>query len=146
MTNIIITENQSIVTFNNVTATYENSFICDILEQAASAGVSIDMISQSTATSDKVSFSFTFADNAMTRLLPIINKHDKMLSTANVKITVKSQEMIDSAGFAGKVFSALKKTDCLPLLITTGLDEIALLVHQSNRIDLERELRASFSE
>lgn len=144
MTDIIITENQSIATFNNVAASYENSFICSVLEKAAAAGVSIDMIAQSPATSDKISFGFTFDDENMTKLLPIINSQKPFINSGNVKVTVKSREMVDNAGFASKVFVALKKLDCLPLLVTTGIDEISILVHRSCRADLEKELREIF--
>ena len=140
MTDIIITENQSIATFNSI----EPSYICSILEQAASAGISIDMIAQFPATSDKISFAFTFADDNMTKLLPIINKQEKLVNCTNVKITVKSQEMVSGAGFASRVFSVLRELNCLPLLVTTGIDEIALLVHESSKTDLERELRKVF--
>jgi aspartate kinase len=145
MTKIIITENQSIVTFKNVPAAYESSFICDILEQTARAGISVDMISQSPATSDKVSFGFTFDDENTAKLLPIIKEHNKMVNSGNVKIAVKSQDMITGTGFASKVFAVLKGLNCLPLLVTTGIDEISLLVHQSDKADLESRLRKVFS-
>ncbi|MCL2071570.1 MAG: aspartate kinase [Oscillospiraceae bacterium] len=175
MTDIIIWENQSIVTFNNVPASYENSFICAVLEQAAAEGINIDMIAQSPATSDKISFGFTFGDDDMTKLLKIINSKEKMteiqppivnvgnvvkvyksnndissyspplINSGNVKVTVKSREMVDNTGFASKVFSALKKLGCLPLLVTTGVDEISMLIHHSVRVDLEKELRDIFS-
>jgi aspartokinase len=150
MINIIITENQSIVTFKNVPASYENSFIYGILEQAAKVGISIDMIAQSPATSDKISFGFTFGDDDMTKLMAIVNKQERasfpapLVTCGNVKITVKSRDMVDNSGFASKVFESLKKLDCLPLLITTGIDEISLLIHSSDRVDLERELSAAF--
>jgi len=146
MTNIIITENQSIAMFNNLSSSYENSFISEILQQAASAGISIDMIAQSPATSDKISFAFTFADDDMTKLLPIFNKQEKLDNCGNVKVTVKSEEMVDGAGFAAKVFGVLKSLDCRPLLVTTGIDEISLLVHESNRSDLENQLKKEFNQ
>ncbi|MCL1789099.1 MAG: aspartate kinase [Oscillospiraceae bacterium] len=144
MTDIIITENQSIVTFNNVTASYENSFIYEVLEKAAESGISIDMIAQSPATSEKISFGFTFNDDALPKLLPIIKSQNPLINSGNVKLTVKSREMVNNTGFASNVFAVLKKLGCVPMLITTGLDEISLLVHQSNRVDLERELREIF--
>jgi len=144
MTNIIITDNQSIATFTGVSSSYENSLICEILEKAAQAGIVIDMIGQLPATSAQISFAFTFADDSLTKLLPIINKEEKLITCGNVKITVKSQEMVDSAGFAAKVFGVLKNTDCRPLLITTGTDEISLLVHESCRNDLEMGLKKEF--
>jgi len=147
---IIITENQSVVTFNHVPAHYENTFILSALEQAANVGINIDMIAQSPATSDKISFGFTFADEDMPKLLAIINSLDNenvaapLVNCGDVKITVKSEEMVGNSGFAAKVFRALKEIDCLPLLVTTGLDEISLLVRASDLADLEKELREAF--
>jgi aspartokinase len=145
MTKVIITENQSIATFNNISASYENSFIYSILEQAARSEIIIDMIAQSPATSDKISFAFTFSDDDMAKLLPIINKEEKLVTCGNVKITVKSEAMINGTGFAAKVFGVLKTLDCLPLLITTGIDEISILVHESSRNDLETALKDEFA-
>jgi aspartate kinase len=157
MPQVIITENQSAVTFNNVPASYENSFICRILEQAAKDGISIDMIAQSPATSDKISFGFTIDDNDMPKLLAITKnlelipltkaKQDSispLINCGNVKVTVKSGKMVNNTGFAAKVFSALAKLNCCPLLITTGIDEISLLVGKSDKTDLERELELAF--
>lgn len=149
-TQIKIIEGISIVSFNNVPASFENSFICDVFEEAASAGINIDMISQAPATSDKISFGFTFSDDDMPKLLTIINRISEnkamtpLLNVGNVKITVKSAEMIDQVGFASKVFGTLKDLDCLPLLVTTGLDEISILIYESDCADLVSGLNKAF--
>jgi len=143
---IIITENQSVGTFNDISASYENSFICEVLDKAATAGINIDMIAQSPAISDKISVAFSFADDDMTKILPIINKQEKLVTCGNVKVTVKSDEMINGVGFAARVFAVLKKLDCRPLLITTGIDEISLLVYDSCKNDLETELKKEFDK
>ncbi|MCL1904163.1 MAG: aspartate kinase [Oscillospiraceae bacterium] len=151
MTDIIVNENQSIVTFNNVAASYENSFICGILERAAKSEISIDMISQAPATSERISFGFTFYDDDLTKLLSIINSCQlseanckPLVNSGNVKVTVKSREMIDNAGFAEKVFAVLRNINCVPLLITTGIDEISLLVQGSAGNDLAKALSETF--
>ena len=147
MVEILITENQSVITFADINASYENSIICELLETAAEAGVSVDMIAQSPATSDKISFGFTVQDSDMTALLPSVTKLAlPLVNSGNVKVTVKSDEMVGHFGFAAKVFAVLKELDCRPLLITTGIDEISLLVRQCDRIDLERELRNVFGK
>jgi aspartokinase len=138
MTNIIITENQSIATFAG------GSSVCEILEQASRSGIVIDMIAQLPSASPECDLGFTFADSDMTAFLKIVKKQDKSVSCGNVKVTVKSQAMITGTGFAAKVFAALKAADCSPLLITTGIDEISLLIHESSRTALEEILRKSF--
>jgi len=147
---ILVTPGVSIVTFNNVPSSYENTFICEVFEKAAEADINIDMISQAPATSDKLSFGFTFRDDDMPKLISIINSISSggeltpMINVGNVKITVKSSEMITGTGFASRVFDALRDLDCLPLLVTTGIDEISLLVYESSQADLETKLTESF--
>ncbi|MCL1832400.1 MAG: aspartate kinase [Oscillospiraceae bacterium] len=145
---IIVTENQSIATFNNVTACYERSFIAEVLTQSAAAGINIDMIAQSPATSDKISFGFTFADDDMTKLLAIsksvVPDTAPLVNCGNVKLTVKSPDMVSGTGFASKVFIALKQVDCVPMLVTTGIDEISLLIHKSCINALDETLREIF--
>lgn len=149
-TEIKITESISIVTFNNVPSSFESTFICEVFEKAADAGINIDMISQAPATSEKISFGFTFSDDDMPKLLTIINNisDDKtlvpMLNVGNVKVSIKSEEMINNVGFASRVFLILKKIDCLPLLVTTGIDEISLLVYESDIADLTKQLKETF--
>ncbi|MCL2019834.1 MAG: aspartate kinase [Oscillospiraceae bacterium] len=150
-TQITVTQGISIVTFNNVPASCENSFINEVFEKSADAGINIDMISQSPATSDKISFGFTFGDDDMMKLLTIMNHISSraglmpMLNVGNVKLTVKSSDMITGTGFASRVFRVLRDMDCLPLLVTTGLDEISLLVYENEYSDLEKKLKDAFA-
>ncbi|MDR2532005.1 MAG: aspartate kinase [Oscillospiraceae bacterium] len=148
-TQIIVTPGVSIVTFNNVAISHQNTFICDVFEQSAEAGINIDMISQAPAASEKISFGFTFSDNDMPKLISIINRISRtltpMINVGNVKITIKSNEMVSNTGFASRVMGALRDLDCLPLLVTTGLDEISLLVYESECVDLEKKLKEAFA-
>jgi aspartokinase len=107
------------------------------------------MIAQSPPTSDKISFAFSFCDDDMTKLLSITDKTEQPVSAplvncGNCKVTVKSQDMVGGTGFAAKVFTVLKELNCSPLLVTTGIDEISLLVHKSDADSLEKSLKAAF--
>lgn len=149
MTEITITENVSVVTFKNISNAGGNAFIADIFSKAAEAGISVDMISQAPATSDAVSFGFTFADEALITLLPIINKASEgktapMINCGNVKFIIKSAEMANNVGFACKAFTAMKNAECTPVLVSTGIDEISLLVMPSDSAELEKQLRKLF--
>ncbi|MCL2077006.1 MAG: aspartate kinase [Oscillospiraceae bacterium] len=150
-TEIIVTPGVSIVTFNNVPSDLQNIFIHEVFEKSANAEINIDMISQSPATSDKISFGFTFRDEDMMKLLSILNHISSrrelmpMINVGNVKVTVKSDDMVTGTGFASRVFGALRELDCLPLLLTTGLDEISLLVYESDVADLENKLKDAFT-
>jgi len=151
-TQIILNPAISIVTFNDVPNSYQNTFICEIFEKAATAGINIDMISQTPATSDKISFGFTFPDDDIPKLLSIISQISSgkdrapMISVGNIKVTVKSDDMVTGPGFASRVMRALRDRDCLPLLVTTGLDEIAVLVRESEAVGLEEKLKECFSD
>jgi aspartokinase len=138
MINITVTENQSIATIS------DNSLICELLNHAAQKGVAIDMIAQLPSTSDEFAFAFTFADADLAKLLAITGRHEKLITTGHTKIAIKSEEMIDGVGFAAKVFAITQKADCSPLLITTGLDEISLLVHANCGRELEDKFRTTF--
>ncbi|MCL2109736.1 MAG: aspartate kinase [Oscillospiraceae bacterium] len=150
-TQIIVTPGISIVTFNNVPSDLENNFIYEVFDKAAIAGINIDMICQSPATSDKISFGFTFPDDDMMKLLSIMNLISSkaelmpMVNVGNVKLTIKSADMVTGTGFASRVFGVLKELDCLPLLVSTGIDEISLLVYESTVADLEKKLREVFA-
>lgn len=145
-TKINVCENISIVTFTNVSSADYVCFSSNIFERAAAAGVNIDMITQSPGIKDNLSLAFTFQDTDMPKLLSIVNElssesiNSPMVNVGNVKIVVKSNDMVDGVGFAAKVFEALCKADCLPLLVTTAVDEISLLVHECFRSDLVLEL------
>ena len=151
-TQVIIAQGISIVTFNDVPNSYQNTFIYEIFEKAADAQINIDMISQAPATSDKISFGFTFPDDDIPKLLSIISQissskdRTPMISVGNVKVTVKSDAMITGTGFASGVMKVLRDNDCLPLLATTGIDEIAVLVRESEATDLENKLKEIFSD
>ncbi|MCL2087814.1 MAG: aspartate kinase [Oscillospiraceae bacterium] len=139
-------ENISIATFNRIESDNWACFVTDIFSRAAQAGVNIDMITQSPGVTNLLSLAFTFKDEDMPKLLGLVNdaagikKNPPLVNVGNVKFIIKSPEMANNVGFAAKVFDSLKKFDCLPLLITTALDEISLLVSESCAADLEMEL------
>ncbi|MDR0821090.1 MAG: aspartate kinase [Oscillospiraceae bacterium] len=150
-TSIKVTENTSVVNFNDIPARFGGGFLSELFQNAAHAGINIDMISQAPSTADRISFGFTLSDSDMSKLLPLTSaladKYPKvtpLLNTGNIKITVHSDEMENETGFAAKVFSVLERLDIVPLLISTGVDEIALLVYESERTALETELESIF--
>ncbi len=149
MTQITITENVSVVTFKNQSDSNGNEFLAEIFRKIADAGISVDMICHAPATSETVSFGFTFADEALTTILPIINAVSKgrtmpMVNCGNVKFIIKAAEMENSVGFAAKAFAALSSADCSPVLVSTGVDEISILVSPSDSAELEKQLKKVF--
>ena len=146
--NITVTENVSAVTFNNVPL--YKTIMEDTLTAVAEAGINIDMISMTAPTSERFGFGFTLDDDAMPKLLTVVKrlkeKHDitPMINSSNRKIVIKTGEMEAQAGFAAKVFNLLNKIDAMILLITTGVDEISVLIRESDGEAAEAGLRELF--
>ena len=146
--NITVTENVSAVTFNNVPL--YKTIMEDTLTAVAEAGINIDMISMTAPTSERFGFGFTLDDDDMPKLLTVVKrlkeKHDitPMINSSNRKIVIKTGEMEAQAGFAAKVFNLLNKIDAMILLITTGVDEISVLIRESDGEAAEAGLRALF--
>ena len=146
--NITVTENVSAVTFNNVPL--YKTIMEDTLTAVAEAGINIDMISMTAPTSERFGFGFTLDDDDMPKLLTVV-KHLKethditpMINSSNRKIVIKTGEMEAQAGFAAKVFNLLNKIDAMILLITTGVDEISVLIRESDGEAAEAGLRELF--
>ncbi len=133
---IIVTENVSAATFNNIPL--YKTVMEDTLSAAAKAGINVDMISMTAPTSERFGFAFTFDDDDMPRLLESVKEITAkymitpMINTGNRKIVIKSDKMETQKGFAAKVFSILNGMDAMVLLITTGVDEISLLIRESD--------------
>lgn len=146
--NITVTENVSAVTFNNVPL--YKIIMEDTLTAVAEAGINIDMISMTAPTSERFGFGFTLDDDDMPKLLTVVKrlkeKHDitPMINSSNRKIVIKTGEMEAQAGFAAKVFNLLNKIDAMILLITTGVDEISVLIRESDGEAAEAGLRELF--
>ena len=51
---------------------------------------------------------------------------------------------MNGVGFAENVFGALAKAKANPILITTAVDEISVVVRESDSADFEKELRSIF--
>ena len=146
--NITVTENVSAVTFNNVPL--YKTIMEDTLTAVAEAGINIDMISMTAPTSERFGFGFTLDDDDMPKLLTVVKrlkeKHDitPMINSSKRKIVIKTGEMEAQAGFAAKVFNLLNKIDAMILLITTGVDEISVLIRESDGEAAEAGLRELF--
>lgn len=141
-------ENVSAVTFNNVPL--YKTIMEDTLTAVAEAGINIDMISMTAPTSERFGFGFTVNDEDMPKLLGVIKALKEshaitpMINSSNRKIVIKTGEMETQAGFAAKVFNLLNKIDAMILLITTGVDEISVLIRESDGDAAEAGLRELF--
>ena len=70
--NITVTENVSVVIFNNIPL--YKTIMEDVLTAVANADISIDMISMTAPISERFGFSFTVSDDDITRLMAVIKE------------------------------------------------------------------------
>lgn len=148
MTSITVTEQISVITFGNIPFDDESGFICSVFSAAAREKVNIDMISKAPVSAMTTSIGFTFSDEDLPKMLKVANevKTDKapMINSGNVKLLIKSAEMINGIGFAESVFNALHEAKANPILITTALDEISVVVRESDSAEFEAKLKKIF--
>ena len=133
---IEVTENVSAVSFNNVPL--NKTIMEDTLKAVADAGINLDMISMTAPMSEIFSFGFTVNDEDMPKLLKM-NKQLKeisgvapMINSSNRKIVIKTGEMTETIGFAARVFRILNSLEAMILMITTGIDEISMLIRDAD--------------
>ena len=145
MTTVTVTEQISVITFGNVPFEDESGFIFRIFENAAAEKISIDMISKASVSTDRTSVGFTFSDNDMPRMLNVLSRikfyRPPLVSCGNVKIVIKSREMENGIGFARDVFSILDSISVTPILITTSVDEISVVVRASDSTEVVRSFK-----
>lgn len=133
---IKVTENVSAVSFNN--APLNKTVMEDTLKIVAKAGVNVDMISMTAPTQEIFSFGFTVDDEDMPKLLGTVAELKAkgcvppMINSGNRKIVVKTGEMTDTVGFAAHVFEILNRLEAMILMITTGVDEISVLIRDAD--------------
>lgn len=133
---IDVTENVSAVSFYNVPL--DRTIMEDTLKIVADAGINVDMISMTAPTSEIFSFGFTVNDDEIPKLLGVVKKlREKycvspMINSGNRKIVIKTGEMTNNVGYAAKVFEILNKLSAMILMITTGIDEISVLIRNAD--------------
>lgn len=133
---INVTENVSAVSFNNVPL--NKTIMEDTLKIVADAGVNVDMISMTAPTQEIFSFGFTVDDEDMPKLLGTVGSLkakgvvSPMINSGNRKIVIKTGEMTETIGFAARVFEILNRLEAMILMITTGEDEISVLIRDAD--------------
>ncbi len=55
-----------------------------------------------------------------------------MINGSNRKIVIETGVMANSIGFAARVFEILNRLDAMILMITTGVDEISVLIRDAD--------------
>lgn len=131
-----VTENVSAVSFYNVPL--DRTIMEDTLKIVAKAGINVDMISMTAPTSEIFSFGFTVNDDEIPKLLGVVKElREKdcvspMINSSNRKIVIKTGAMTETVGYAARVFEILNRLEAMILMITTGEDEISVLIRNAD--------------
>lgn len=145
MTDIKVFEGITSVSFNEKPKEGVSAF--RIFDRIGENGIDIDMISLDLAPNDVLFAGFTLSDGDLGKLLPLLKSENittPAVNCGNVKFVVKSEDMINCPGFAARVFKSLSSAGCVPLLVTTAVDEISVLVRDSDSSDVGKALEKMF--
>ena len=149
MTDIKIYEGVTAVTIVGIATTDDAKTVNQLFENIGKASIDLDMISLELSVNDRMNVGFTFDDNELPKLLTVIKEMQDaipspLINCGNVKFVIKSPEMIGIPGYSAKIFSALRSVSCIPILVTTGIDEISLLVRNSDSADVGKKLNKMY--
>ena len=133
ISNIIYCRNISLVTLRNVP--YESGIIGEIFTEISTAGVNVDMISQTAPQGETIAVAFTISTEAMGQLMPVINRFKPKYPGLNLevaagmtKLNFYDQNMVNTPGVAAHVFSTLATAAVPVTMITTSTVDISLLI------------------
>lgn len=136
-TTVTIDDGVTLITMHNIPIDME--FISDVFTNIANMGINIDMISISPSKKALTSLSFTVEDNEFAKILEYVSEMRKKspeitssVSSGNCKITVFDSRMENYPGFAAKVFKSVAESKADIRIITTSIDEIALLTTKAD--------------
>lgn len=146
---VTVTQEVSLIVLNK--APSDLCFVASVFESLASAGINIDMISQSPPQGTASSLSFTISDADLGKALEIISQLREIypqlrsaVSSGNYKVLVSSEQMRCEPGVAAKVFRAVATLHTDIRLITTSEIDISLLITQPDCDTVVDAIRAAF--
>lgn len=128
-------ENITLVTLRNLPN--HMYVIAKVFCALAESGVNVDMISQTQAHKNKVDLSFTVEDEDLVTAigaLAILKESGvvtDVLSSCS-KLVYLDQAMCQTPGYGARVFSALANHGIEPLIITTSVTDISVLVEHED--------------
>lgn len=141
-------ESVALVSFKKIPA--ETTLITEIFQYYAEHGINLDMISQTSPLSDRVSISFSCFEQDMVKILSLTKSFAEthpdlrpLVSSGKSKIYIFGEEMRQTPGVFARAMAALSKTTVEPQLITTSEVDISLLVPS---VQLEEALDALKAE
>lgn len=130
-----ITVTEDITLINLIGIPTDLIFVSEIFGLFANHRINIDMISQSTPSSDQFNLSFTVPGSELENTLIIASairdnytKVKIAVNTGNSKIELYGEEMKNTHGVAYQAIKALADSKIIVNLITTAEDEISFLI------------------
>lgn len=141
---IEISENITLVTLRNLPN--QISLIAKVFCAVAEAGVNVDMISQTQAHKNKVDVSFTVEDQDLVPTISALSIFKEsgvvtdILSSCS-KIVYLDENMCQTPGYGAKVFSTLEQVGVEPLIITTSVTDISVLLEHGDLSVAEEALK-----
>ena len=122
------------------------TFLADVFNSLARAGINVDIISQAPPTGHMSDIAFTVSDSDLTPVLNVVAalrerypSLNSSVSSGNSKITVSDETMRTGVGVAARIFQKLSAALPQATLITTSEVDISLLI-QGGEADLALEL------
>lgn len=147
---IKVTEQIVLVTFPKIPS--DLGLVAHIFKEFASAGVNLDMISQTASLGNYIDISFTLHADDLAKGLSLIKDIQKsnplikpMLVGGNCKIQLFGEEMREMCGVAATAISAIAKTEAELTMITTSEIDISLLVTEPHMPDAVEALQKCFN-
>ena len=124
-------ENITLITLHNIPA--DISYIAEVFTKIAAMDIDVDMISISPSQSTTTSVSFTINDDDLIKTISFTSGLEdgdvkSVVSSANCKISIDDDEMVNCPGVAAKVFSAVAGSQTEIRLVTTSETQISILV------------------
>lgn len=150
VTKITVSEDVALVTFCRMPT--DPSVMAGVFSDLASAGINVDMISQTAPQGRTVDLSFTIPSCDLLAVLDILNHFREahpsvrpMMSNGNCKIQLYGDQMREFCGVAASVVSAVAQSGADLMLITTSEVDISLLIPQACCMDCVHALEKVFS-
>lgn len=150
VTRIDVFEGVALVSFKKIPL--DTGLLADIFRQFGDSGVNLDMISQTSPISDRVSVSFTCYGADMVKVLAVSKglreSHPELLpmvSSGNGKLYLFGEEMRSTPGVFARVMDCLNRAGVEPQLVTTSEVDISLLVADARLDEAYAALKAAFA-
>ncbi len=142
---IEVSENITLVTLRNLPN--QMYVIAKVFSAVAQAGVNVDMITQTQAHKNKVDLSFTVEDQDLVTTISALSIFKDsgvvtdILSSCS-KLVYLDEKMSQTPGYGAKVFSTLADQGIEPLIITTSVTDISVLLEHGDIGPAEQALNA----